>query len=238
MNRISIICVYNNKIKLNEMIESVKEQESVEVEFVLLDNTNNKFTSAAQALNFGVRQASCELYVFIHQDVVFLDTKQLLNIYNFAINNRNTIFGSAGVQQGRNDGILSNMYEGDQRYHYNTLKSPEKCFTLDECIIACYKDCLNSISFDEIVCDGWHLYGADLCLQANLVKSLSVMVIPMNIWHKSHGNADKSYYITQTKLAKKYIGKYSIINTTNGYIYTNFIKRIILGIYRKFKYRF
>ena len=59
---------------------------------------------------------------------------------------------------------------------------------------------LTLLSFDEVICDGWHLYGADLCLQANLVSGMSVMVVPMNIWHKSNGNADKSYFITQNKI--------------------------------------
>lgn len=80
-------------------------------------------------------------------------------------------------------------------------------------------------------------YGADLCLQAGLDPNLRVMVIPMDyVWHKSNGNADRSYHKTQSKLACKYKGKYDIINTTNGFQYTNGFKRFVTNIYRKLRY--
>lgn len=65
------------------------------------------------------------------------------------------------------------------------------------------------------------------------------MVIPMPyVWHKSSGNADKSYRKTQDELAKKYKGKYRIINTTNGFQYTGSFMRAFMNMYRKIRYRF
>lgn len=237
MRKISLISVYNNSKKLKEMLDSASIQENVDIDYVLIDNSNSKFKSAAQALNFGVKKAIGDVIVFLHQDIVFLDSNQLSNMFDFAINNRNIIFGAAGVQHKHyNLGIISSIYEGPYKNKYNSLIQPKMVYTLDECLIGCHRDCLSKVSFDEVVCDGWHLYGADLCLQANLVDGMSVMVLPMNIWHKSTGNADKSYYITQNKLGKKYSHKYKIINTTNGFVYTNFIKRSLLNFYRKIRY--
>ncbi len=64
-----------------------------------------------------------------------------------------------------------------------------------------------------------------------------VKAVPLNIWHKSHGNADGTYFKTQNLLAKKYKKYYNVINTTNGYVYTNFLKRLAQNLYRKIKYR-
>lgn len=148
------------------------------------------------------------------------------------MNNKNTIFGAAGVYYSKV--ILSSMKNEYGRY--DTIDAPEKAMTLDECLIACYRDCLHGIKFDEKICDGWHLYGADLCLQALSDDSLSVMAVPMDVWHKSSGNADKSFFITLDKIAKAYKNKFEVIYTTNSYVYTNNIKRILQKLYRKLRY--
>jgi hypothetical protein len=63
-----------------------------------------------------------------------------------------------------------------------------------------------------------------------------VVALPINVWHKSNGNADKAYFKTQNKLGAKYRKYFKIINTTNGYVYTNIFKRILQNLYRKIKY--
>ncbi len=241
MKSISLISVYNNVEKMREMVDSAKKQCDVNIDYVLLDNTDFKFKSAAKALNYGIKKAVGEVVVFLHQDIIFLDPNQLSLIFDFAVENKNVIFGAAGVKSKagpppRDSSILSSMYGGKGKNKYNTADKPTTCFTLDECLIACHRECLTNLSFDEVNCDGWHLYGADLCLQANLDPKLCVMVIPMNVWHKSNGNADRSYYKTQNKLAKKYYKKYKIINSTNGFAYTNPIKRLFSNIYRAIRY--
>ena len=241
MKKISIISVYNNELLLNKLIDTINSQIGVSVDKVIIDNTKNKFSSAASALNYGIKKTCGEVLVFVHQDVEFLSTDSLVKIYDFADENRFTVFGAAGVKskdKGHSDGILSAMYEGEFKSKYTSLSCPTECFVLDECLIACHRDCMNYLSFDEKVCDGWHLYGADLCMQAQINPNLNVVVLPMDyVWHKSHGNADKSYFQTQGKLAKKYKDYYKIINTTNGFQYTNSFKRILLNIYRKLRYR-
>ena len=243
MKKISLITVYNNKPLLDEMLASAKLQKNVDIDYVMIDNRNNTFSSAASALNYGTSKAQGEVLVFLHQDIEFLSEKALETIYDFATERKNVVFGAAGVKRclKRPSGIdiLSSMYANNDKSKYNSLDQPTDCFTLDECLIACHKDCMNDLSFDEKVCDGWHLYGADFCLQAGLNPDLKVMVIPMDyVWHKSNGNADKSYRDTQDKLAKKYKGKYKIINTTNGFQYTGAFKRTLMNIYRKIRYRF
>lgn len=243
MKNISLITVYNNRILLDEMLVSVDKQINVEIDYVMIDNQSGAFSSASAAYNFGVSKAKGDVFVFLHQDIEFLSNTAVEQIYDFASQNRNVLFGVAGVKQRKrlsdNSIILTSFYNGEKKLKNNTVKTATVCFTLDECLFACYRDVMKEVTFDEKVCDGWHLYGADLCLQASLNPNLMVMVVPMNyVWHKSNGNADKSYRRTQNKLAKKYKGKYKIINTTNGYQYTSFLKRMCLNAYRKIKYQF
>ena len=240
MNIISLITVYNNRDLLNQMVASSENQKGVRVDYVLIDNTSGCFSSAAKALNYGVSQAKGEVLVFLHQDIEFLKNTALEDIFAFAVKHPNTVFGAAGVKSKITDTgeFFSSMYAGESKKQYKCCYSPTECYTLDECLIACHKSCMSKLSFDEVTCDGWHLYGADLCLQAGLLPDYNIMVIPMDyVWHKSNGNADKSYMITQNRLAKKYRNQYKIINTTNGFQYTNTLRRKIVNIYRKLRYR-
>lgn len=245
MKKISLITVYNNLTLLNEMIDSAKKQLNVDVEYILIDNREHQFLSAASALNHGANQATGDVLVFLHQDIEFETNYALKKIYDFANENKSVIFGASGVKRytGKNKiHIYSAMWEGvdkngvEWKSKYNTLDEPIKCFTLDECLIACHRNCMKYVRFDDIVCDGWHLYAADLCLQAGLIDGLDVMVIPMDyVWHKSRGTADETYLYAQNKLAKKYKGKYRIINTTNGYQFTNPFLRSMLNAYRNLR---
>lgn len=236
---IALITVYNKKSLVDEMIMSAQNQKNVDIEYIMTDNTNKKFPSAAKALNYGFYNSSAEVIVFLHQDIEFLSDNVLEYIYNYAMAHRDVVFGAAGVQDKslvKNVKILSGMKEGEQG-RYDTLTTPQRVLTLDECLIACHRDCLKIIRFDEELCDGWHLYGADLCLQAQDFAGLKVEAVPLDVWHKSSGNADESYFRTQNKLAKKYRKYHKIINTTNGYQYTNAFKRLLINLMRKIKYR-
>ena len=66
---LSIVVVYNDERVLNRiLLESLKNQ-TAEFEFIPVDNTRQRFQSAAQALNFGGKQANGRYIMFAHQDV-------------------------------------------------------------------------------------------------------------------------------------------------------------------------
>lgn len=66
---ISVVCIYNNQEILdNCLIKSLKKQ-NYHYELIPVDNTQNKFKSAAKALNYGGNQARGEYIMFIHQDM-------------------------------------------------------------------------------------------------------------------------------------------------------------------------
>ena len=241
MKKISLISVWINPDLVEEMKQSAIKQKNVEVEFICIDNREKRFSSAAAALNYGAKQATGEVFVFLHQDIEFLSDEVLEYIYDFAIENPDSVFGAAGVYNKNNpdekSDCLSSMYGGPNKGVVGTITKPTKAFTLDECLIACHKKCFEKLSYDEVVCDGWHLYGADLCLQAQAFQNMTVYAGPLNLWHKSNGNADKSYLECQNRLGKKYKKYYKIINTTNGYVYTKGFKRFLQNLYRNVRYR-
>lgn len=236
MKTISLISVYNNKTLVDEMIKTAISQTGVEVDFVMVDNRQRQFNSAAEALNYGAEKAKGEVFVFLHQDIEFLSDNVLESIYDFAIQNPNSVFGAAGKDSSNLHFIYSDMHAGPNKSKYTTCDKPTKAFTLDECLIACNKACFGKIKFNSSICDGWHLYGAELCLQAQTFANMEVFVIPLDIWHKSNGNADKSYFKCQNKLGKCYKNYYKVVNTTNGYVYTNFFKRLVQNLYRTLRY--
>jgi len=69
----SIVSVYNDEEVLNEwLLEGVEAQEFDDYELIAVDNTENRFNTAAAGLNHGANQASGKYLVFIHQDVRLL----------------------------------------------------------------------------------------------------------------------------------------------------------------------
>lgn len=239
MKKISLISVYNKQSLVDEMKKSALTQKNVEVDLVLIDNSTNQFSSAAKALNHGTTKSTGDVLVFLHQDIEFLSDECLEYVYDFAVSNPEAVFGVAGVpmQSSSEKSMLSNFHAGPHKVECATITKPEKAFTLDECLIACNKKAFEKLSFDEVICDGWHLYGADLCLQAQAFQNMTVYAIPLNVWHKSNGNADKSYYKCQNKLGKKYKKYFKVVKTTNGWVYTNAFKRFWQSLYRKIRYK-
>ncbi len=49
----SLICVYNNPVILKECLIESSQNQDTKFEWVLIDNTQGKFRSAAEALNWG-----------------------------------------------------------------------------------------------------------------------------------------------------------------------------------------
>lgn len=121
------------------------------------------------------------------------------------------------------------------KYRTLTEGTIKDVFTLDECLIACHSDVMQKVSFDSKVCNGWHLYAADLCIQCQ-IKGIKVAVFDADIVHLSHGNTDNNFYICERKLAKKWRKDFQKISYSCGWTYTNPILYWLLHIYRKVKF--
>ena len=217
---ISVICVYNNlEILKSYLLEGLRGQTS-SYDLVLVDNTANRFSSAAKALNYGASLARGDYLMFIHQDVLlpwpdwlsraesYLDSLPQLGIA-----------GVAGMIDGgsTNDSRGRNIIEhGDPLEVWtwgHPIAKPEPVQTLDECLVLIPKKVFDSRSFDEVICNGWDLYAVDYSLSIRQV-GLGVFVLPLMIHHRSKGHIEESYYVTLNEVLKKYRNHSRRINTT------------------------
>ena len=65
------------------LLKSLQNQDA-DYELILVDNTNNRFKSAAEALNDGAKKSSGDFLMFVHQDVEIYDKyflKKFINIF-------------------------------------------------------------------------------------------------------------------------------------------------------------
>jgi len=201
----SLICVYNNrKILENCLLKSLEEQKA-DYNLILIDNRENKFNSAAKALNFAAKKASSEYLVFVHQDIRlskgnwFESTAEIINqIENLGV------AGVAGKSQEKKV-IIGNVKEGvPPRPAGINIQKPTEVQTIDECLFIIPRKVFDKYQFDEELCDGWHLYGVDYCLTA-LENGLKVYVIPNEIYHRSTGfSFSNDYFTTLKRLFKKH----------------------------------
>ena len=216
----SVICVYNDKKTLEHYLLKNLRSQTVDYELILLDNTDGRYKSAAEALNYGGKKAKGKYLIFVHQDVDLCSGTWLERAQKILDSLPNLgIAGVAGTDERDSDAITKTIIKhGDppRLAGRERIQKPEKVWTVDECLIIIPKSMFNILQFDENVCDDWHLYAADYCLSVRKL-GLDVYVIPMFVYHKSTGSnkgylqtiltlghLPESYYRTLEKLLKKH----------------------------------
>lgn len=232
---ISVICVYNSKeIAEKCLLKSLKNQ-TVEFEFIAIDNRKDEYKSVAAALNDGGKKAKGKYIMFVHQDVDLCsdtwleESERILNSLSSL-----GIAGAAGVVKkrgiARDEIILSNSTHGTppNDIGFCRIQQPEKVETLDESLIVIPKSVFEKLTFDEKVCDTYHLFGVDYSLTVKEL-GLHAYVLPLGIYHQSEGFTKtplqmivslgvfpEAYYQTLGKLIAKHRNKYKMIYTTCG----------------------
>lgn len=215
----SIIVCYNNRRALNEiLLPSVKNQ-TARYELIMLDNTNGQFKSAAEALNYGGKQANGKFIMFVHQDVELGSNSWLENTERILDSiPKPGIAGVVGMSEKGGD------YIEKKRGHISDcgavlgepFEKPEEVQTLDECLLIVPKSVFSKLQFDEKTFDGWHLYGVDYCLSVRQM-GLKPYVIPAFVYHRSFWKAYVENLIGyQKRLYNKHKKNYKKIYTTCG----------------------
>lgn len=180
-----------------------------EIEAIILDNENNKrFTSGAEALNYGIKKARNDIVICAHEDSIF--RKEWFEVF---------ITQECRLKDWGALGIVGRDFNGHLQWGAN-YDLPFKVCSLDECCLILNRK--NEIWFDEKTFTGWHCYGVDFCLQA-YNKGLGVYVVSGPATHTKRGGEylhAKDWYENlksdQELLRKKWKDTFPIIATTTG----------------------
>lgn len=209
----SVITVYNDNETLNNMLVKSLTRQNGQYELILIDNTQNAYPSAAEALNEGVRRCIGELVVVVHQDVEFFDCQLDLLVDFCKSLEANAIIGVAGAKNS--GGVYTNILHGDKRAAAgnHNVGSPMIVQTLDEVCFAASKQRFIETPFDEKTCSDWHLYCVDFCLSSIRCGS-PIYVVPVLLYHKSSGKIGRPYFETMMKISKKFKDDFREIHTT------------------------
>ena len=194
---ISIVCCYNKLHEFNKMLESLKNQD-VAYEIIAVNNVENEFRSAADALNWGAKRANGDILVFLHQDIIFLKTDSLRRFTDTLSICKNKccvvgLFGAARQKKG-----FATEYEIQD--------------TLDECCVAMSRATWEKYPFNNQLCNGWHLYVVEQCIR---IREAGGQVISghFDIQHISTGNVDEKYMETFKQLLIRYKNEQKICTT-------------------------
>lgn len=225
MKKISFICCYTNESMLEDMKHSTECLKDYDIEWVLIDNKNNCFTSAAEALNYGFSQSTSDFVVFLHQDIILYDQITIDKIVGAVEQGYIAGFAGRKVDGGKVVSCFTDGQNKNRVYDYDFGDNDWiEVLTCDECFIAMSREIYAKVGgFDEINFDGWHLYGVDFTLTA-AEKNIPVVVVPANAWHRSYGTMNKDFDRYKNVLRKKYKSSYSKIYYPCGWTYTSTVK--------------
>lgn len=160
-------------------------------EFIPVENA----VSQSAALNTGMDRARNDICVLCHQDVRFprswMDYLTLPNEFG--------VCGVWGVDMAGYD--AGHVIE--PRGHWRAGRLPSKAQSVDELLMIVKNS--SGLRFDEGIA-GWHLSGADLCLQAHS-REMDIFIIDDCVVHLSTGCINDEFMKWKNYIETKWKGK-------------------------------
>jgi glycosyltransferase involved in cell wall biosynthesis len=235
---ISIVSVYDDAQTLKDYLFRGLERQTVGYEIITVDNRDNRYKSAAQALNYGAREANGRYIAFLHQDIEIISPSFLYDVERILDRLPDLgVLGGAGMSKnGRDYGERARGFKMDRGLQRaGDLREPEEVQTLDEAILIVPNSVFRKIQFDEKTFDGWHCYGADYCLSVGQL-GLRSYAITMPLRHRSRGTNTQNMFRFQKRLYNKHRKNYrDIYLTTSGERLSrlNFLRALLNESYAK-----
>lgn len=212
---LTVVVVYSDNRVLKEILLPSLKNQTAKFEFIPIDNTRRQFKSAAEALNYGGKQASGKYIVFTHQDIELASNLWLEEVER--ILDSVPGLGIAGVAGMSEKGSIRGYISDCGEILGEPLEKAEVVQTLDECLLIVPKSVFSNLQFDEKMFDHWHCYGADYCLSIKQI-GLKPYVIPAFVYHRSLRLNVKNVLHYQKRLYNKHKKDYRHIYTTSGEI--------------------
>lgn len=159
-------------------------------EYLHIDNSLGEQVCAYAGLDAMLSEAAGEYVILCHQDIRLLDDdRRNLDRRLAELHDIDPLWAVAGNAGGVGPGVLAiritDPHGADQ--YLGTL--PQRVVSLDENFIIVRREARFSFSRDL---SGFHLYGADLCLNAD-IAGWHAYVIDFHLAHLSGGRKDASF---------------------------------------------
>jgi hypothetical protein len=169
-------------------------------EFLYVDNSQGNKYDAFAGLNRLIGKASGLYIILSHQDVeLIFDTEAVLRQRIADLDQLDpqwAVLGNAGGADVKREYHRISYPHGS----INRGPFPQKVTSVDENFMVLKSRAGLSFSGDLA---GFHLYGTDLCLQAEQ-KGFSCYVIDFHLLHKSKGNINETFYQAREAFMQKY----------------------------------
>jgi hypothetical protein len=170
-------------------------------EFIYIDNSIANVLDCYQGLNQLIKQSVGKYIVLCHQDI-----RLLSDDYDVLITRLNelekhdsdwALAGNAGKTQSGEYKIRITDRHGAEQIRGPL---PAKVVSLDENFIVLKRSAALGFSTDLT---GYHLYGTDICLQAN-VRGRQAYVIDFHLEHLGEGSVRADFFVCADALESKY----------------------------------
>jgi len=196
-DKIAIVSCINNFHLFEGLRKSLRIEKNVQLHSI--DNTLNNFSVPA-AYNLALKNTNAEIFVFVHQDVLF--PEKWIDMLNSQIQELERIDKNWGVL-----GIMGKKKWGTYAGHIIDPHTNRRFGNLPSLVQSVDEVCLiirrnSGLNFDETL-GGYHFYGADICLQARQ-RRMNNYAIDAPLTHLSGGDRDTNFHIMAGKMKDKW----------------------------------
>lgn len=241
---VTLVCCYNNATMYHDFEECLKEQ-ICPCKLIGINNEGNQgFTSCAAAYNSVIHDIDTKYVIYSHQDIQLKEKDTLEKFVGYLERlNQDDLLGIAGVRfDDKEDGVYSNIIHGrpgEREHCYGGdiyIEGMMPCDTLDECFFGGYTEHFLKHPFDEELCDNWHLYAVERCLNTKVEgrragRENAVYVCDVLLFHLSSGNVNSAFVKGFCKICKHYASDFPVIKTTCAGSRTDFLHRMNFFLY-------
>lgn len=170
-------------------------------EFLYLDNRGAEQTGAFRGLNALLHAARGRYVILCHQDVLLIgDGAAALERCLAELDQRDANWALAGNAGGLGAGSLVMRISDPHGVDRRVGDLPVRVMSLDENFIVVKRSARVGCSVDL---EGFHFYGADLCLNADVVGH-SAWVIDFHLKHLSGGRKNADFFAAQEAFRLKW----------------------------------
>lgn len=177
---------------------------AADCEFIYIDNTasaaGRNQTGAYEGLNRLLSAAAGHYTILCHQDVRAIDPRPVLEARLAELDSHDPTWALAGNAGGTMPGRLAIRITDPHGADRRLGPFPARVVSLDENFIVVRSAARVGLSRDL---EGFHLYGADLCLNAD-VMGFSAYVVDYHLEHLSPGRKDATFTAMEDRFRAKW----------------------------------